>query len=86
MDSKTINNLIEASEHRVVDLLPMVNRIRSSGCLVTVVSSAPQPPDYYRRLIGKHHAIASDDRSTCIRRTDRWFRTISVRRRFTVDY
>ena len=28
------------------------------AALLTVVSSVPQPPDYYRQLIGKQHAIA----------------------------
>ena len=56
---ETISNLIEASgEHRVVDFHLWSIGSGLQAALVTVVSSAPQPPDYYRQLIGKHHAIA----------------------------
>ena len=56
---ETISNLIEASgEHRVVDFHLWSIGSGLQAALVTVVSSAPQPPDYYRQLIGKQYAIA----------------------------
>ena len=56
---ETTSNLIEASgEHRVVDFHLWSIGSGLQAALVTVVSSAPQPPDYYRQLIGKQYAIA----------------------------
>ena len=56
---ETTSNIMEASgEHRVVDFHLWSIESGLQAALVTVVSSAPQPPDYYRQLIGKHHAIA----------------------------
>ena len=54
-----ISNLIEASgENRVVDFHLWSIGSGLEAALVTVVSSAPQSPDYYRQLIGSQHAIA----------------------------
>ena len=53
-----IINLIEASgENRVVDFHLWSIGSGLEAALVTVVYSAPQPPDYYRQLIGSQHAI-----------------------------
>ena len=52
------SNLMEASgENRVVDFHLWSIGSGLEAALVTVVYSAPQPPDYYRQLIGSQHAI-----------------------------
>lgn len=54
-----IRHLIEASgEHRVVDFHLWSIGSGLQAALITVVSSAPQSPDFYRQIIAKQHALA----------------------------
>ena len=54
-----IRHLIEASgEHRVVDFHLWSIGSGLQAALITVVSSAPQSPDFYRQMIAKQHALA----------------------------
>lgn len=54
-----IRHLIEASgEHRIVDFHLWSIGSGLQAALITVVSSAPQSPDFYRQMIAKQHAVA----------------------------
>ena len=56
---ETVRHLIEASgEHRVVDFHLWSIGSGLQAALITVVSSAPRSPDYYRQMIAKQHEVA----------------------------